>query len=381
MARPVTGEALLLTGIVLALYPRDLQIGLEIQRAPDTSGSPDLGNLVIVGSVVAGVTIFTDTLPLDGARRHYRSRHRQGNAVSAWTGWASDLPAIIPDPLPPVPALTPTIDVTQTVSAGSVSFNAVSSLGEIEFGTVEFQDPERTFTGTGSITATDKTLTVSDGDFTDEDVGLYVSVVGAGAAGALLESRIDSVTSATVVELEDAAGTTVATKNVVLGGGWFSDFDYDGTDESNETNTRNRPVYGRDQTWIMFRATANNDVSSPQLINMQPQVAATLTEVDLAVNDDFGASGDDQYTFTWTPSNGVTDSYSIDLEGGKEDDRGAILVSGTESSPASTSSEQLDDAGAADNSATPKHWGRFTLKDSGGTVLGTWEVHDIIPTL
>lgn len=67
-----------------------------------------------------------------------------------------------------------------------------------------------------AISSGDNTLTVSDvGDpgfigFSDIDVGRAVVVPGAGASAADLETTIASVTSNRVVELEDAAGTTVS---------------------------------------------------------------------------------------------------------------------------------------------------------------------------
>lgn len=380
MSRPITGQALILTGIVLALYPRNLEQGLEIQRAPDNVGDPDVGNALVVGTVTAGTTTFTDPLPLDATTRHYRSRHRQGNALSAWTGWVNDTPAIIPDPLPPVPSLIPKIEVIQTVAATSVSFVATAQLGELNFGHVEFQDPGRTFVGDGAINNGDKTLTITGGDLTDEDVNLYVSVADAGVAGALLETRIDSVTNATTCELETAASANVNNKDVIIGGGWFSDFDFDASDEAQETNTRNRPNTDSDVTWIMFRAVTESDVSSPTLINLNPQVEPKLLSLTLSVHDDQGVSGDDQYTFTWTVSSTVTDAMSIDLEGGKEDDRGAVLTSGTEGSPASNLSKQIDDGGEADGLAVPEHWGRAILKESGNPI-SQLEVFEIIPTL
>lgn len=41
MTRPLHLQALLKSGIVLALYPFNTDQGLEIQRAPDDSGDPD----------------------------------------------------------------------------------------------------------------------------------------------------------------------------------------------------------------------------------------------------------------------------------------------------------------------------------------------------
>ncbi len=65
-------------------------------------------------------------------------------------------------------------------------------------------------TFSGSITATDKTLTSSTAIFAISDVGKNVRVPGAGAAGADLTTTIASFTSSIEVELTAAAGTTVS---------------------------------------------------------------------------------------------------------------------------------------------------------------------------
>ena len=114
MTRPLHVQALLKTGIVLALYPFKTDESVEIQRAPDDSGDPDLANLVVIALVDAGVETYTDLLPIDGVNRHYRSRHRVGNATSAWTDWVVDTPATIPDPLPAIQSLLPKLEVVQT---------------------------------------------------------------------------------------------------------------------------------------------------------------------------------------------------------------------------------------------------------------------------
>lgn len=72
----------------------------------------------------------------------------------------------------------------------------------------------RTISNTGGITSADKTLTATGGAFTSADVGRMVIVEGAGAGGEDLVTTIDTVTSATEVELVDAAGTTVTTSDV-----------------------------------------------------------------------------------------------------------------------------------------------------------------------
>ncbi len=270
------------------------------------------------------------------------------------------------------------VDVDLITDVTKVSLTARSYSGETLSGNVEFIDPERTFTTAGAITATDKTLVITGGDLTDEDVGKYISVAGAGPASALLESRIDTVTNPTTCELEDAAGTTVANATTILGGGPFDDFDYDASPEHTETNFRNRPAYGRDSSYITMQGVAGGQTSSPQTFLLNPQVEAKLLSFWLTVIDDQGGSGDDQYYFNWLVSEGVTDSYSIALEGGKEDDRGLVLVSGTEASPATNSSKQIDDGGAGDGLDTPLHWGRAVLKDAGGNPIGQLEEYGVL---
>lgn len=66
---------------------------------------------------------------------------------------------------------------------------------------------------TGSITEAGTTLVVADEVFNDLHVGLAITVVDAGD-GEDLETTIDSVTSATEVELVDAALTTVEDSDV-----------------------------------------------------------------------------------------------------------------------------------------------------------------------
>lgn len=61
----------------------------------------------------------------------------------------------------------------------------------------------------GAITSSDATFTSAGTTFTSADVGAYIKVIGAGAAGADLETTIASYTSAHVVELTATAGTTV----------------------------------------------------------------------------------------------------------------------------------------------------------------------------
>lgn len=79
-------------------------------------------------------------------------------------------------------------------------------------------DTSRTFVEAGAIDTgvSATTLTVTGGDFWAADVGASITVTGAGAAAADLVTTIDSVTSSTVVELTDAASTTVTDADVII---------------------------------------------------------------------------------------------------------------------------------------------------------------------
>jgi hypothetical protein len=79
-----------------------------------------------------------------------------------------------------------------------------------------------TVTGAGAITTGTKALTVTGAAFTSADWGKLIRVVGAGAAGADLITTIAYVTDATHVVLTAAAGTTVATADVVYSGHLWS---------------------------------------------------------------------------------------------------------------------------------------------------------------
>lgn len=68
-----------------------------------------------------------------------------------------------------------------------------------------------------SITATDNTLTASGDSFFESDVGRTILVYTAGASSETLVTTVASYTSATEVELTDAAGTTASAVGGVIG--------------------------------------------------------------------------------------------------------------------------------------------------------------------
>lgn len=69
----------------------------------------------------------------------------------------------------------------------------------------------------GTATASDNTLPVTDGAFTSDDIGKRIRVCLAGTAGAVLDTTIASINSATSVEMTAAAVTTAADTRVFVG--------------------------------------------------------------------------------------------------------------------------------------------------------------------
>lgn len=95
MARAPSGE----TGIRLFITPyTDGQTPRTvIERADDDAGSPDAGTWTTIGASDSQVPFYyTDSLPLDGARRHYRVSHTQrGYTDSATVGPVNAKPTVI----------------------------------------------------------------------------------------------------------------------------------------------------------------------------------------------------------------------------------------------------------------------------------------------
>lgn len=92
------------TGIAVTLVPtRDVDTKLsstapvEIQRAPDSSGSPNEGSaatIVKLPPIEPGGTVYVDSLPRTTSRYHYRFRHTLGAATGDWSSWIGPLEAV-----------------------------------------------------------------------------------------------------------------------------------------------------------------------------------------------------------------------------------------------------------------------------------------------
>lgn len=91
-------------GVVVGLLSGDLKCSHSLERAPDSGGSPDLGNISVIATLDPTPQRYIDLLPNDKAVRWYRFRHtKKGYTVSNYTAWVSRAPTLIPKPLPPLP--------------------------------------------------------------------------------------------------------------------------------------------------------------------------------------------------------------------------------------------------------------------------------------
>jgi len=83
------------TGIPLTIIPFDTSADIELQRAPQAAGIPDVANAVTIAHLApapaSGVS-YIDYLPLDNVVRYYRLRHVSlGLDPSAYSDWTAAL--------------------------------------------------------------------------------------------------------------------------------------------------------------------------------------------------------------------------------------------------------------------------------------------------
>lgn len=73
-------------------------------------------------------------------------------------------------------------------------------------------------TTTGSVSSSSATVTVPSDVFSADDIGTYIEIAGAGAAGALLRTTISAVPTSTTLTIADTASTTVSGATLTYGG-------------------------------------------------------------------------------------------------------------------------------------------------------------------
>jgi hypothetical protein len=138
---PTLEDAQYPSGIALGLWAGDETLDIEIQRAPDSGGSP--GTWATIAIVPGTTQVFGDPLPSTGATFWYRSRHVGGGfTASAYQNnlgpylaspWPYPIVSGVVGSLPPKVArpsrITPTLQVN--VAPGSPNFTVKWSAGTI----------------------------------------------------------------------------------------------------------------------------------------------------------------------------------------------------------------------------------------------------------
>lgn len=83
-------------GISLLLAAADPSFNIDIQTAPDSAGSPNLGAISVVATKVSGRTrVYHVSTPLDGAIRWFQTRHSGfGDTASNYGDWVKGVPSI-----------------------------------------------------------------------------------------------------------------------------------------------------------------------------------------------------------------------------------------------------------------------------------------------
>lgn len=156
-------------GIAVGLFPADATSDLEIQRAPDSAGSPNVGAALTIGQVSPGTQVFVDERPQDGARWHYRIRATGVlGTVSAWTGWVNAIAAVLPPvvarPAPVLPIVT--LSRSSTATAGTLTATITDPQSRLTL--VEFRTKIGTAAysswGTDGAVPYETTVTLQPGD-------------------------------------------------------------------------------------------------------------------------------------------------------------------------------------------------------------------------
>lgn len=137
-------------GIGLSLYAADPAYRVEIQRAPDLAGAPDVGNAATIDTVPGTQRTYFDQLPNDGLARWYRLRSTlDGETPSAWTVWVRGVPAPMPLRLEQAAPILPAIreQFSESATTGTLTLLITDPQGRVTL--VE----TKTKSGSGAETA------------------------------------------------------------------------------------------------------------------------------------------------------------------------------------------------------------------------------------
>lgn len=103
-------------GIAVALFPADELSEIEVQRAPDSAGLPNVGAAETIAYLPPGERLFVDELP-PGDVWHYRVRATlPGYDASGWTCWAVATSGPLPETVSLPDVVVPIIAITRGVS-------------------------------------------------------------------------------------------------------------------------------------------------------------------------------------------------------------------------------------------------------------------------
>jgi hypothetical protein len=142
-ALPIVEDAQYPSGVALGLWAGNESLDIEIQRAPDSAGSP--GTWETIATVPGSTAVFVDPLPSTGATYWYRSRHVGGGfTASAYQNnlgpylaspWPWPIVSAVVGNIPPSltrpSRTTPSIQINLSYQ-GSNSVTAWSAVGEVE---------------------------------------------------------------------------------------------------------------------------------------------------------------------------------------------------------------------------------------------------------
>jgi len=185
-----------------------------------------------------------------------------------------------------------------TSTTPSIQYTANGSTSEFAFTfVVPASDTGGTITtSTGSISASDQTLTVTAADFfyTADLVGKAITVAGAGDSSATLETTILSRTSGTVVELTDAATTTVSGQTVVVTTGTFATTLLNNSDIKVFVNGVEKTIGASNDYTVLLNVGDDANKSGKVIFNSPPSNTSKITikrDVTLARTTDFQTGG------------------------------------------------------------------------------------------
>jgi|GEM_PF-6828385 len=152
----------LIRGCALGLFPSDATYSIEIERAPDSGGSPDTGNSESVATVSGAEPVFVDIEPGSDSVYWYRIRHvRDGYTASAWTDWIQLSVQMFVSAYRPAPVL-PTVDERPTDDGATGTLTLIVSDPQSRLVKVEAKNRS----GNGAEEGTWDELTEVAGEYT-----------------------------------------------------------------------------------------------------------------------------------------------------------------------------------------------------------------------